>query len=133
MTVRKLKGSAIQSGTITTTQLSSSVSESISAGGGPKISSLSYPGDDLAANTAGGQTVQINGSGFAANSTVYLNGNAVASGTTTNNLNTGVTFRIGEWRNASEFYTGYIDDFRISRFARYTSNFTPPAAALKDR
>jgi hypothetical protein len=79
MTVRKLKGSAIQSGTITTTQLSSSVSESISAGGGPKISSLSYPGDDLAANTAGGQTVQINGSGFAANSTVYLNGNAVAS------------------------------------------------------
>jgi hypothetical protein len=79
MTVRKLKGSAIQSGTITTTQLSSSVSESISAGGGPKISSLSYPGDDLAANTAGGQTVQINGSGFAANSTVYLNGNAAAS------------------------------------------------------
>jgi hypothetical protein len=75
----KLTGSAIQTGTITTTQLSTTVVNNISAGGGPKISSLTYPGDDTAANTAGGQVIRINGSGFASNSTVYLNGNAVPS------------------------------------------------------
>ncbi len=64
---------------------------------------------------------------------VWVDGVSVASGTTTNNLNTGVTLRIGEWRNASEFYTGYIDDFRISRFARYTSAFTPPTSAFNDK
>jgi hypothetical protein len=32
----------------------------------------------------------------------------------------------------SEFYAGYIDDFRITRgFARYTANFVPPTSALQ--
>jgi hypothetical protein len=79
MTVRKLKGSAIQTGTITSTQLSGALNSSISAGGGPKISNIIYPGDDTAANTAGGQTVYIVGSGFAANAIVYINGNSAPS------------------------------------------------------
>ena len=38
---------------------------------------------------------------------------------------------IGNKDNSIEFYTGYIDDLRITKgFARYTSAFTPPAAAL---
>ena len=27
-------------------------------------------------------------------------------------------------------YTGYLQDIRISRYARYTANFTPPTAAF---
>ena len=32
--------------------------------------------------------------------------------------------------NTSQDFNGYIDDLRISLFARYVSNFTPPTAAL---
>ena len=75
----KLLGSAIQSGTITSTQLTNELLTNISQGGGPKVSSLIYPGDDTAANTVGGQIIQISGSGFASNSLVYINGNVVPS------------------------------------------------------
>jgi hypothetical protein len=76
---RKLDGTYIQTGSITTTQLSSAVTTQISAGGGPRVSSLSYPGNDTAANTVGGQTVYIVGSGFETNNAIYINGNAVPS------------------------------------------------------
>jgi Concanavalin A-like lectin/glucanases superfamily/IPT/TIG domain len=76
---RQLLGTAIASNTITTTQLQTTVVNQISAGGGPRVSSLIYPGDDTAANTVGGQTVYVTGSGFAANANVYINGNAVPS------------------------------------------------------
>ena len=51
---RRLDGSLIQSGTITSTQLSPAVANSISAGGGPRVTSLIYPGNDTAGNTVGG-------------------------------------------------------------------------------
>jgi len=76
---RKLDGTYIQTGSITTTQLSSAVTTQISAGGGPRVSSLVYPGNDTAANTVGGQTVYIVGSGFETNNAIYINGNAVPS------------------------------------------------------
>jgi hypothetical protein len=66
---------------------------------GPKVTTLIYPGNDTAVNTAGGQTVYIVGSGFKSNSTVYINGNVVPSvsyisaanlSITTPALNTGV-------------------------------------------
>jgi len=76
---RKLNGTYIQSGSITTTQLSSVVTDQIAAGGGPRVTSLSYPGNDTAANTVGGQTVYIVGSGFETNNAIYINGNAVPS------------------------------------------------------
>ena len=75
----KLSGGAIQSGTISTTQISSALNTTISAGGGPKISTIIYPDDDTAANTNGGQTLYITGSGFKSNSTVFINGNNVPS------------------------------------------------------
>jgi len=76
---RQLLGTAIAANTITTTQLQTTVVNQISAGGGPRVSSLIYPGDDTAANTVGGQTVYVVGSGFDANANVYINGNAVPS------------------------------------------------------
>lgn len=67
--------------TITAEKISSAV-----ALGGPKISSLDYPGDDTAALPTGGQTVTISGTGFVSGATVYLDG-AVVSPVTFNNAN----------------------------------------------
>ena len=43
----------------------------------PKISGLTYVGDDTAADPTGGQTITINGSGFAAGAVVYVAGSVV--------------------------------------------------------
>ena len=71
-------------------------------------------------------------------STVYLfvNGTSVGStGTASGSLmiNTSpITIgRTAVSPTAADF-NGYIDDIRISKFARYTSNFTAPTAALSD-
>jgi len=88
----KLDGSkSIASGTITTTQLATGLSDSIAAGGGPKIKNLIYPGDDTAANTVGGQTIYINGSGFDSNVAVYVNNASVPSVTYISASNVGFT------------------------------------------
>lgn len=62
---------------IRTESLAAEVTTAIvsAAGVPPKITSLDYPGDDTAADPAGGQTVVINGANFTASSTVYINGN----------------------------------------------------------
>jgi len=39
----------------------------------PKVSSITYPGDDTAADPAGGQTITLTGSGFAVGATVLIN------------------------------------------------------------
>ncbi len=74
----KLLGSAIQSGTITSTQLSTNLNNSIGAGGsgGPKITTLIYPSGN-SVNTSGGATITLNGSGFDSNVAVYVNNAAV--------------------------------------------------------
>lgn len=41
--------------------------------GSPKIASIGYPGNDTAANPAGGQTIILNGSGFALGASVIIN------------------------------------------------------------
>jgi len=45
--------------------------------GGPKIQTITYPGDDTAADPAGGQTITLTGSGFEASASVVINTTAV--------------------------------------------------------
>jgi len=40
----------------------------------PTVTAITYPGDDTAADTAGGQTITITGTGFASGATVIING-----------------------------------------------------------
>jgi len=62
---------------------------------------------------------------------MYINGTQVGSTwTTTGSFSDGATLIGTDYPKNARFVNGYIDDFRISRFARYVSNFTPPTSAL---
>lgn len=63
--------------TIPSTGLEANLVTQIQQGGGPKISSITYPGNDTAALPAGGQTITISGSGFTNSSVVYIDGTVV--------------------------------------------------------
>jgi hypothetical protein len=61
---------------------------------------------------------------------LYLNGSLVTSGTGTDATNwPATTFTIGS-EAAGSYLNGYIDDLRISKYARYTANFTAPTSAF---
>ena len=60
---------------------------------------------------------------------VYLNGVSIGSAAFTNDL-TDKTLRIGSYVGDSGPFTGFIDDFRFSKIARYFTTFTPPQQAL---
>jgi hypothetical protein len=61
--------------------------------------------------------------------------NGVLDGNVSNSQNftdTNITIGRGVW--ASSEFEGYLDDFRVTKgYARYTSNFSPPTSALKDK
>jgi len=74
--------------------------------------------------------------GMAANNVrLYINGSLVSSVTYTGTFdNGGQPLYIGVDRTAAKTVTGYIDDVRITNnVARYTGNFTPPAASHPSR
>ena len=63
----------------------------------------------------------------------YVNGVGGTPVTLTNGLDwqPAQPLVIGDLASGGEYpYYGYIDDFRITRFARYTANFTPPTSTF---
>jgi hypothetical protein len=68
---------------------------------------------------------------------IFLNGVLVASGTATTYFETSTTKPITlgrNYQNSPNYYTGYIQDFRITKgYARYVANFTPPTSQLQDQ
>ena len=63
---------SIVDGAITTSKLGASVTTLIVAGGGPKVTAITYPGNDLAADPAGGQTITLTGTGFVSGCSVFV-------------------------------------------------------------
>ena len=65
---------------------------------------------------------------------LYLDGTADISATSSSNVSTGTNpWTLGAFHDGSLEAKGYIDDFRISKFARYTSNFTAPTEPFADK
>ena len=65
--------------------------------------------------------------------TIYVNGVSKGSGALSHNMSDAVSRNlfIGKQYNVTRHYDGQIADIRITKgVARYTSNFTPPAASL---
>lgn len=66
--------------------------------------------------------------------TIYLNGVSYGSNAMaiTNESTNYVTIGCAGWNVPNGFFSGYIDDLRVSKVARYTSNFTSPTAPFPD-
>jgi hypothetical protein len=67
-------GNPLADGTISPSEIGAATSSDIL-----RISGVTYPGDDLAVNPAGGQTVTISGSGFTSTPTIYVGGTIAPS------------------------------------------------------
>jgi hypothetical protein len=66
--------------------------------------------------------------------TFYLNGTSVGSTAYTHNVGPETSFLGGNSPRSSEVYfKGFLDDFRVSKTARYTANFTPPTEPFADK
>ena len=65
--------------------------------------------------------------------TCYLDGTSVGSSTWSGNMGeVAAPLLIGNYRNATEWMDGFMDEIRISNTARYTSSFTPSTTAFTD-
>lgn len=64
--------------------------------------------------------------------TFYLNGTSYGSNSMniTNSSQSYLTIGCFGWNNPNVFFNGYIQDLRITKSARYTSNFTPPSSSF---
>jgi hypothetical protein len=65
---------------------------------------------------------------LAGNISIFLNGVLAGGPTSIASAINGSYLSVGGYYNTSYLWNGYISDFRITRAARYTGNFTPPTA-----
>jgi hypothetical protein len=61
---------------------------------------------------------------------MFVNGTQVGSTYTDTNTYVNNPIIIGARYDATAGFNGYIDDLRVSLYARYTANFTAPTAAF---
>jgi hypothetical protein len=101
--------------------------------GAPKVSNIDYPDNDTAANTAGGQTITLNGSGFLPGASVLINGVTVSVVSVVNS--TQITFTSPA--NAAGSYILYVINTDGSTAISIpgiqysgTPNWTTPAGTL---
>lgn len=92
------------------------------------VGQTAFTGGSFTANQWNHVAVVRNGT----TTTGYINGTAVGSNSFSPISST--TLAVGRWLSPSPFayLSGYIDDLRITKYARYTANFTPPTAAFPD-
>jgi hypothetical protein len=62
--------------------------------------------------------------------TLYINGAAKLQHVTGGDSYPGQSYKIGANEGETQFFNGYIDEFRSSDIARYTTTFTPPTSAF---
>ena len=60
----------------------------------------------------------------------YLNGALISSVADTNVITANGTVYAGAYFGSGNYWNGYIDDLRATKYARYTANFTPPTKAM---
>jgi hypothetical protein len=68
--------------------------------------------------------------------TFYRNGTSITTVSIgTNAINNGTTNPtcVGAFNNGNNALNGYINDLRITKYARYVTNFTPPTSQLQDQ
>jgi len=65
---------------------------------------------------------------------IYLDGTSYGSNTMTitNDSTDYITIGCASWNNPGVFFNGYIDELRVTKAARYNSNFTPSNAPFPD-
>jgi hypothetical protein len=101
---------------------------------GSGFAAIDLSGGTVSANTWYHVALSVNNGSTRA----YLDGTQVGATTTfTAPTFTVVGVGVGAWGNqfniSSDSFNGYIDDLRITKgIARYTANFTPPAAPFPD-
>jgi len=62
--------------------------------------------------------------------TLYINGTPKLQYSTGGDSYPGQSYKIGANEGETQFFNGYIDEFRSSDIARYTGLFTPPTSAF---
>lgn len=103
-------------------------------------SGIPYYGIYSVSDTAIGSTAVSTGTfshiAFVRNGTTltcYIGGNLVGSITTASSIGSVSAANYVGMHRSGNYWLGYLDEIRISNYARYTANFTPPTGPFADK
>jgi hypothetical protein len=120
------------SGIVTTDASNNGLQLMVSSAGGVNVETNGFGGSlRLSAGSVSNATwTHVAAVKHSGTVTIYVAGSSVASGADSYGSSTpgAMSVYFGANRLGGGFYTGFIDEARISTVARYTSNFTPPSS-----